>query len=118
MISLSLTLTHNFSLSFIFSPPPPLTHTHTHHAYIILPARTKKVYPYNGAYLENGKWTSQIRLGRQQYRLGRFETEAEAAHAYDLIAKELPNRRLNFRKFFFFFFCVLFVMSDDDDDLL
>lgn len=60
--------------------------------------RKQKTYKYTGAYLEKKKWTSQIKLGKQQFRLGSYDNEIDAAKAYDVIAKELTNKKLNFRK--------------------
>ena len=47
---------------------------------------------------ERGQWSAAIMVNNKTYRLGRFPTEEEAAHAYDKKCLELrgPDARLNF----------------------
>ena len=46
-------------------------------------------HKYKGAYPKSGKWQAELRYEGKLYSLGRFNTEEEAAHAYDTKAKEL-----------------------------
>lgn len=54
---------------------------------------------YVGVYKKRNKWTAEITHNYQKYRLGTFQSEIEAAKAYDKKAKELfgENARVNIR---------------------
>ncbi len=44
---------------------------------------------YKGVLLKNGKWTVKVIKDKKTYYLGTFNTEVEAAQAYNDKAKEL-----------------------------
>lgn len=57
------------------------------------------VSKYVGVYKKRNKWTAEITHNYQKYRLGTFQSEIEAAKAYDRKAIELfgENARVNVR---------------------
>ena len=74
--------------------------THAQNAYNRPKIRTKTSSIYIGVYFEKrtGKWTAKIRVNVKRLWLGRFDTEIEAARAYDLAAIKYHGEfaRLNF----------------------
>ena len=57
---------------------------------------------YMGVHLDKrgGKWISQASISRKKYHIGSFETELQAAHAYDqfCLNQNLTHANLNFKE--------------------
>jgi hypothetical protein len=53
---------------------------------------------YRGVYLHRGRYRAQISIGNRDYHLGMFDTQIDAAKAYDARAREVygPFAMLNF----------------------
>jgi hypothetical protein len=53
----------------------------------------------------SNKWKATITICGKQIHLGTYQSELEAARGYDVIAKELSNKKLNFGKTYAIFIC-------------
>lgn len=62
-------------------------------------AHTRGASPYKGVSRTRKRWKSQITFEGEHYHLGHYDTQIEAAHAYDSAARELFGEFafLNFR---------------------
>jgi hypothetical protein len=74
--------------------------THAENCYNRPKIRTKTSSRYIGVYFEKstGKWTAKIRVNGKRLWLGRFNSELEAALAYDAAARKYHGEfaRTNF----------------------
>jgi hypothetical protein len=74
--------------------------THSENSYNRPKTKAKTTSQYIGIYSEKrtGRWTVKIRVNGERLWLGRFESEIEAAKAYDAAAKKYHGEfaRLNF----------------------
>lgn len=54
--------------------------------------KDKSTSKYKGVHCERGRWKAQIQLNKKKYTLGTFDTELEAAKAYNCKAVELHGK--------------------------
>lgn len=60
-----------------------------------LPKKRSKYFGV-GFHKSSNKWKCTICISGTQLHIGIYETEIEAAKGYDVIAKEMSNKQLNF----------------------
>jgi hypothetical protein len=61
-------------------------------------AKRRGVSKFKGVSPKRGKWRAYLKTGKKQHNLGVFESEYDAARAYDVKAKEMFGEfaRVNF----------------------